>query len=495
MRVLCRPRRHPPAAGDVLEYLKVLPGADRHLTVVSGDVTDAAALQAAMAQCQQLVHLAGVVDVLPPRHEQQRQQMVSTALEGTRMVLDAATAAGSIRKVILASSIVAVMADWWERGSEHVYTEQDWALDGSVEHSCYAYCKRESEKLAYQIAEGKSWELATICPGIVFGPVATPKLAESASVWTPIVQHMNGVKYPWTSNMFVTHVDVDDVAAATCGLLGTPGAAGRYLLMSGPAPSVPQITQLLSAAYPTAKVPYMTAYGWVVSLLARYNSHRLGFDIHKFRAMHNKPFKVDASKITDVLPDFQYISLEDSVKAAADSVVAMGLASFHTPLTAAASASCCLGLLRGLGSRLGQLAAAVRGPAAAAAASAIATVTRAAVLSQPEPAAAAAAAAAEAAAQPAAAEAVCDTQQQPSQQPLQQLQQQPQPQQQQKVLKDEAGEIDIKETAMLASALSGGLEGSHEVMAIVTSPVGSEAKLTRLPSAMTNAVTAGLQQL
>lgn len=39
-----------------------------------------------------------------------------------------------------------------------------------------------------------SWELATICPGIVFGPVATPKLAESASVWTPIVQHMNGVK-------------------------------------------------------------------------------------------------------------------------------------------------------------------------------------------------------------------------------------------------------------------------------------------------------------
>lgn len=116
VRVLCRPRGHPPPAGDVLEYLKVrqtsmilstfsqknyqeldyllvstlpqvLPGAEQHLTVVSGDVTDAVALQAAMAQCQQLVHLAGVVDVLPPRDEQQRQQMVSTALEGTRLVL------------------------------------------------------------------------------------------------------------------------------------------------------------------------------------------------------------------------------------------------------------------------------------------------------------------------------------------------------------------------------------------------------------------------
>lgn len=120
VRVLCRPRGRPPPAGDVLDYLKVgpnqhetktepiklptnrsitcvltlpqvLPGAEQHLTVVSGDVTDAAALQAAMAQCQQLVHLAGVVDVLPPRDEQQRQQMVSTALEGTRLVLGEST--------------------------------------------------------------------------------------------------------------------------------------------------------------------------------------------------------------------------------------------------------------------------------------------------------------------------------------------------------------------------------------------------------------------
>jgi hypothetical protein len=40
----------------------------------------------------------------------------------------------------------------------------------------------------------RSWELATINPGIVFGPVACRKLAASASVWQPIVQHMNGTK-------------------------------------------------------------------------------------------------------------------------------------------------------------------------------------------------------------------------------------------------------------------------------------------------------------
>lgn len=47
------------------------------------------------------------------------------------------------------------------------------------------------------------------------------------------------------------------------------------------------------------------------------------------RAMHNKPYNVDASKIKRVLPDFEYIPLEASVQSAADSIVGMGLAAFY----------------------------------------------------------------------------------------------------------------------------------------------------------------------
>lgn len=165
--------------------------------------------------------------------------------------------------------------------------------------------------------------------------------------------------------------------------------------------------------------------------------------------MHNKPFQVDASKVTRVLPDFQYISLEDSVRAAADSVVAMGLAAFHAPPLLSTPASCFWGglFVGGLGTRLSQLASEWRGPAACAAASVLAAVTRAKGGCLLAPAAAT------------AADAVRDKPPQPPQ-PLQQ---------QQKGLKDdETDETDIQEHAMLASALSGGLEGSHEVMAIVT---------------------------
>lgn len=325
VHVLARQRAQPDPE-DMLVYLKHLPGAPKHLNVVFGDVTDPAALRAAMSSCEQLVHLAAVVDVRPPESEAQKQAMIDTALQGTQLVLDAATASGSIRKVLLCSSIVAVMWDWWERGRDYVYTEEDWTLDSSVALNCYAYCKRESERLAYRLAEGKPWSLVTVNPGIVFGPVATRKLAQSASVWQPIVQHMNGDKFPFTSNLTISHVDLDDVAAAICGLLATPSASGRHLMVSGPPPSMPQIASLLAQAYPTAKVPPLAAPRWAVAWLARNRSRQLGFDLPKFQAMHDKPYKADGSKVSRVLPDFSYIPLEASVRAAADSVVAMGLA-------------------------------------------------------------------------------------------------------------------------------------------------------------------------
>lgn len=88
--------------------------------------------------------------------------------------------------------------------------------------------------------------------------------------------------------------------------------------------------------------------------------------------MHNKPYTVDASKITRVLPDFSYISLQASVKAAADSVVAMGLAAFQDSRTS--SSRCCWGWLGSLGIGAARHVAQCSDPAAAATASALAAI-------------------------------------------------------------------------------------------------------------------------
>lgn len=50
-------------------------------------MTDPDALAKAIKGCDQLVHLAAVVDLLTPKNEQDKQRMLATALEGTRIVL------------------------------------------------------------------------------------------------------------------------------------------------------------------------------------------------------------------------------------------------------------------------------------------------------------------------------------------------------------------------------------------------------------------------
>jgi nucleoside-diphosphate-sugar epimerase len=48
------------------------------------------------------------------------------AVKGVEHVLAAADAAGSVQRVVMTSSVGAVVGDHWERGRRHVFTEADW---------------------------------------------------------------------------------------------------------------------------------------------------------------------------------------------------------------------------------------------------------------------------------------------------------------------------------------------------------------------------------
>jgi hypothetical protein len=63
-----------------------------------------------------------------------------------------------------------------------------------------------------------------------------------------------------------------------------PHVTCRHIMMSSSnPPSMPQIAKLLAAAYPAAKVPPLTAPEWAVAFLAKFRSHKLGFDLPKFK--------------------------------------------------------------------------------------------------------------------------------------------------------------------------------------------------------------------
>jgi len=52
--------------------------------------------------------------------------VIRPAVSGVENVLRAVNLTTSVERVVLTSSVAAVVGDHWERGRNHVYTEADW---------------------------------------------------------------------------------------------------------------------------------------------------------------------------------------------------------------------------------------------------------------------------------------------------------------------------------------------------------------------------------
>eukprot|EP00877_Chromochloris_zofingiensis_P011056 jgi/Chrzof1/6203/Cz17g15120.t1 len=224
--VLCLPWEISNDTAEV-RLLKSFAGAADRLHLMAGDVLDGGdSIKAAMAGCEAVVHLVAVVDLVPPQDPVQYQRFFDLPLKGTANLLAAATATPTVRKVVITSSIAAVLSDYWERGRDHVYTKDDWCMTQDKAHMTYFYVKREQEKLAYKLAKGARWKLATVNPGVVLGPVLSATHATSTSP-KHIKNLLNGTTGPFQADSNLVAADLDDVAAAICWLLAKHDATGR----------------------------------------------------------------------------------------------------------------------------------------------------------------------------------------------------------------------------------------------------------------------------
>ena len=66
--------------------------------------------------------------------------MIRPAVAGVENVLAAVARAGGVRRVVVTSSVGAVVGDHWERGRHHVFTEADWNLTATETHLPYHRC-------------------------------------------------------------------------------------------------------------------------------------------------------------------------------------------------------------------------------------------------------------------------------------------------------------------------------------------------------------------
>jgi dihydroflavonol-4-reductase len=162
--------------------------------VVTGDVTDSAAVESALTGCDAVVHAASVYS-LDPRRAREIEQ---TNVGGTRLVLETAHRLGR-DPIVHVSSYVALL----DRGRRRLTTD----TPPSGRLGAYMHSKAGSERVAREL-QARGAPVVSVLPGFVLGP-DDPYLGDSARI---IVNFMKGRLRMVARGLRLPVVDARDVA-------------------------------------------------------------------------------------------------------------------------------------------------------------------------------------------------------------------------------------------------------------------------------------------
>jgi len=229
-----------------LAHLVSLDRADELLELVHGDLERPGSFDAATKGADALIHTASAV-VLSAKDPQ--REIVDVAVDGTRNVIGAALASGSVRRIVLTSSIAAVTDESRPRAT--VFDEADWNDGANVKNDAYATSKVKSERAARDMVNGSNARLTALLPSLVLGPVMT---AQHLRTSTAILHELMKGKWPAVPDLHFQVIDVRDLAVAHVNAMEVDAPHERYLC-STDAMGLRFMADELRIAFPQAKVP------------------------------------------------------------------------------------------------------------------------------------------------------------------------------------------------------------------------------------------------
>lgn len=258
-------------------------------------------------------HIASPFPRELPRHE---DDLIVPAKAGTLNVLQAA-AANNVKRVVITSSLAAVVYGKTKSEFSRVFTENDWSDETNKKDTTpYIRSKTIAEKAAWSYIKQNSSgpELVTVCPGAILGPVLEKDFGTSANI---VVTLLDG-SLPALPKIEFDVVDVRSVAELLIKAMETPQAAGnRYIATSGHV-TFREVAQMLKRQYPDRKIPTTVVPNFVTRLFSIFQP------LLKPVLIDCVERKTDISKAKDEL-QWRPSSSEQAVIACAESVIENGL--------------------------------------------------------------------------------------------------------------------------------------------------------------------------
>ncbi|KAI4867023.1 NAD(P)-binding protein [Hypoxylon rubiginosum] len=191
-----------------------------------------------------------------------KTELLDPAVNGTNSVLSAVQKhAPGVKRVVVTSSFASLISEASLADPAKVFSEADWnpstyedGLTGSPA-TAYRVSKKEAEKAAWDFVarEKPNFDVATICPPLVFGPVAH-HLDSLAGINTSNARYVDLIQGKWAAEIppsgVYLWVDVRDVALAHVEAMERPEAGGKRFFTTAGRYSNKQIAQIVRDSFP-----------------------------------------------------------------------------------------------------------------------------------------------------------------------------------------------------------------------------------------------------
>jgi len=280
------------------------------LELFEADLLEPGSLDAALESCDALIHTATAVILAAPDPQ---KQIIDVAVKGTQNVLDSVARAPSVNRIVMTSSIAAVMS--YDQ-QDKTYTEDDWCTSDDIWLDPYGMGKTQSERLLWQFVDKHAdrVEAVAINPSVVIGPpLAKHHIRSSLS----FIRDLVGWTYPACAPMRLHLVDVGDVSKGHVRALTSDKAVGQRVIFSDRQKSILEISKVLSRKYktPMRELPRLILY--IAAYLDKRFSYRLA------RASANLRYEFGSNRPTELL-GINLRNTEESILEAAETMVEKG---------------------------------------------------------------------------------------------------------------------------------------------------------------------------
>jgi len=285
-----------------------------HLNIVEADLNAETKWKELTKNIDFIQHIASPFPRVLPKHE---SELIDPAKNGVLSILKYASA-NNVKRVVVTSSIAAVVYGKNKNELHTTFTENDWTNESNKKDSTpYFRSKTIAEKAAWEFitTDQSGLELVTVLPGAILGPVLEEDFGTSANI---VIKTIDG-SMPAIPKIGVDIIDVRSVADLLIKAMELPQAnQQRYFASSGYL-SFKDIAEILKKEYPDRKIPSRELPDFLIKLLSIFEIalKPILIDLGIKR-------KIDRSKAYKEL-NWQPLPIEEAILSCAGSVIELGI--------------------------------------------------------------------------------------------------------------------------------------------------------------------------